>query len=151
MKSILFHNACVITFVFFSLVLTFLLFKGISRVVTFSCIVWFSRCCFFQALLPPYSLYHSFFNLSSTFSSFFQIIFSLLAAALLSCNFYIISHCLPLVKYFFQKLFSKVLSLRPQALLNVFALRSDLPSRPHAYLPLSDSFFIISPFFYFVK
>ena len=149
LKSILLHNACVITFrVYFFSVCTWLLvsfkssFKGISRVVTFSCIVRFSRCC---SLTPSFGaallLYHSFLNLSSTFFKFFQI-FSLLAVAPLSCNFYIISHCLPFVKLFlnlFSKFFPSAFRLCsfkrfPCAQIFLTYFVSRLSSRPTALL-----------------
>lgn len=89
------------------------------------------------------------------FSSFFKLFFQLLVTALLSCNFYIISHCLNFVKYFFQKLFSKVLSipLKSPGSVKRLSLRSDLPRSLSLATQLSvpDSFFIISRFLRFVK
>ena len=85
--SILIHNACVITCVFFSLFLTFSIpvfhrNKGISRVVTFSCIVQFSRCCLLSSFrATAYLLYHNFKLLSIPFSSFFKNFFSVVSAA----------------------------------------------------------------------
>ena len=88
------------------------------------------------------------------FSSFFKLFFQLLVTALLSCNFYIISHCLNFVKYFFKLFFKSSLSSRSsfQALLNVFpCVQIFLAHSRFSSTPVPDSFIIISPFFIFVN
>ena len=151
LKSILFNNACVITFVFFSLVLTFLL---ISSKEFQGSLLFFLHCLVFKMLflfrLPAKQLYYyitAFLICQVLFSSFFKLFFQLLVTALLSCNFYIISHCLNFVKCFFKLFFKSSLSSRSsfQALLNVFpCVQIFLAYSRSPSTPVPDSFIIIS-------
>ena len=79
-------------------------------------------------------LYHSFFNLSSTFFKFFQIIFFSCSLPLFWAATFILYHTVltlssTFFKNFFQKLFSKVLSipLKSPGSVKRLSLRSDLP------------------------
>ena len=151
LKSILFNNACVITFVFFSLVLTFLL---ISSKEFQGSLLFFLHCLVFKMLFlfrfPAKQLYYyitAFLICQVLFSSFFKLFFQLFVTALSSCNFYIISHCLNFVKYFFSKTFSKFSFPRSsfQALLNVFpCVQIFLAHSRFSSTPVPDSFFIIA-------
>ena len=95
------HNACVIT-AFFSLVLTFSLLpnllgqKGISRVVTFSCIVWFSRCCVRSLLWDSFNIISHLFEFVKYFFQVFSNSFYVTAAPFCWAAFllYHISFCL---------------------------------------------------------
>ena len=111
------RNYCFIVFSDFSC-LFLIKNQGISRVVIFVN-VQFSKClCFIYLSETAYLLYHSFLNLSSTFSEIFVIFISsskafivlsnqfLLVSFTLSDDLFIISHIFHFVKYFFR-LFSK--------------------------------------------
>ena len=140
MKSILFNNACVITFVFFSLVLTFLF---ISSKEFQGSLLFFLHCLVFKMLFSvslsfseaALLLYHSFFNLSSTFFKFFQIIFS--AARYRSSELQLLYYittlfiCQPLFRSFFKyffELFSCPFAFAPLQPFLLYHFRSGLSS-----------------------
>ena len=110
----LFNNACVITAHFYTLCLSFPFSKE-SQGSLLICIVQFSRCCFVFRSLAEHFYYITFRRfcqvLFQVFSKFSLVIF----AALLQTSFFIISHSVQFVKYFFQ-VFWKTFLLWPPVL-----------------------------------
>ena len=143
MKSILFNNACVIT-AFFSLVLTFLSpnllgKRNLKGRYFFLALFGFQDAVSALSCETALILYHIFLNLSSTFFKFFSNSFLCDRRSFLLSSFFIISHFLLFVKYFFQ-LFSNIFYVIPAPLRAALILY-------HLSLVLSSTFFQILSYF----
>ena len=122
------HNACVITSCVLFSVCTWLLVsfksssKGISRVVTFSCIVRFSRCCAVYSLCITSSLLasglHAILSSSTLFASHWLFISLWQLLNYITAS----SICQPLFEKFFQIFFAAPLHLSELQLLHYITL-----------------------------